>query len=177
MTCFFAPNIKTDNEKMIMAAHEVDLCAWPSAMHDINYNRSQLREYWTLFLAVVSKYIIRDKSDWGNVTLALIAHLLSTFLLYALGSMYLGETHAVLLSLLYRSLLWPYYISIYTGHILLSQAFFLASLFCLAHASQYNQDYLLIWPVRLLPSLFSSSASRKYPVLFLLLASLNFCRF
>lgn len=175
--CFFAPDIKTDNEKMIMAAHEVNLCAWPSKMHDIHYNRSQLREYWTLLLAIVSKYIIRDKSDWGNVTLALIAHLLSTFLLYALGSMYLGEKHAVLLSLLYASLMWPYYISIYTGHILLSQAFFLASLFCAAHASQYNQDYLLILAGGLIAiSFFSSSASRKYPVLFLLLVGLIFAK-
>ena len=110
---------------MILAAHEINCLAWPSRMHDISYNRSQLREYWTVFLAVVSRFIIHDKSDWGNVVLALIAHTVSAILLFWLASLYLSEMHAFLISMLYASLLWPYYISVYTGHILLSQAFFL----------------------------------------------------
>ena len=75
--CFFSPKVTTDNEKMILAAHEINCWAWPSKMHDIAYNRSQLREYWTIFLVFVSRLIIRDKSDWGNVVLALIAHAIS----------------------------------------------------------------------------------------------------
>lgn len=175
--CFFSPNINTDNEKMILAAHEIKFWAWPSKMHYIAYNRSQLREYWTIFLAVVSRLIIRDKSDWGNVVLALISHAVSTILLFWLASLYLTEMHAFLISMLYASLLWPYYISIYIGHILLSQAFFLGSLLCIANASgQYASLLLVFAGVLISISFFSSSASRKYPILFVLVAGFLFAK-
>ena len=175
--CFFSPKVTTDNEKMILAAHEIDFWAWPSKMHDITYNRSQLREYWTIFLAVVSRLIIRDRSDWGNVVLALIAHAVSTILLFWLASLYLKEMHAFLISMLYASLLWPYYISIYTGHILLSQAFFLGSLLCVASASGQYESLLIAMAGALVTiSFFSSSASRKYPVLFVLVSGFLFAK-
>lgn len=175
--CFFSPKVTTDNEKMILAAHEINCWAWPSKMHDIGYNRSQLREYWTIFLFFVSRLIIRDKSDWGNVVLALIAHAISAILLFWLSSLYLREMHAFLISMLYASLLWPYYISIYTGHILLSQAFFLGSLLCIANASgQYANLLLLLAGLLITISFFSSSASRKYPILFVLVAGLSFAK-
>ena len=171
--CYLSPNVTTDNEKMIWAAHEINLWAWPSKMHDIAYNRSQLREYWTIFLVVVSHLIIRDRSDWGNVVLALAAHAVSTILLFWLASLYLTEMHAFLISMLYASLLWPYYISIYIGHILLSQAFFLGSLVCFVNSSgDYEIPLLILAGALTTISFFSSSASRKYPVLFVLVAGL-----
>ena len=168
--CYFAPNVTTDNEKMVVAAHEINIWGWPSKMHEISYNRSQLREYWTIFLALISRYVLRDKSDWGNVVSALLAHVVSACLLFWLCSHYMSPFHSLLLSLLYASLLWPYYIAIYTGHILLSQALFIGALVSASAASILNERYLLLLAgVMIAMSFFSSSASRKYPVLFLVL--------
>ena len=44
-----------DNEKMVLSANEISLKDLPSKMHDISFNRSQMREYWTIFLRVLIK--------------------------------------------------------------------------------------------------------------------------
>ena len=53
--CYFGPFSRTDNEKIVKASNEIKILNWPSRMHSIKYNRSQLREYWTIFL-YISKY-------------------------------------------------------------------------------------------------------------------------
>ena len=40
----------TDNEKILFNAKKYKIFAWPSSMHDMPFNRAQLREFW--FLAV-----------------------------------------------------------------------------------------------------------------------------
>ena len=175
--CYFSPKVTTDNEKMILAANEISLSSWPSRMHDIPYNRSQLREFWTILLALISRYILREKSDYGNVVLALLSHVVSTGLLFWLSSLYLSDTHAFLIAIFYASLLWPYYISIYAGHILLAQAFFLGSLICLSNGILGDQKLWIFFAgILAAVSFFSSSASRKYPIIFLVVAFLLLAR-
>lgn len=171
--CYFYPNVNTDNEKMVRASHEISLWNWPSRMHDLDYNRSQLREYWTICLSIVSRYILRTKSDHANVTLALLSHLVSVVLLFWLASMFLSELHSFMLASFYATMMWPYYISIYTGHILLSQAFFLGALLCFVNGWPTSNLYLCcLSGILISASFFSSSASRKYPILFVLAISL-----
>ena len=175
--CYFGPNLQTDNEKMIWASNEISLSDWPSKMHDISYNRSQLREYWTICLKIVSRYIIGDKSDWGNVLLALVANMISTLLIFWLACLYLGELAAFLVAMLYATMLWPYYVSVYTGHILLSQALFLASLITLTIGLSDSSVLLLFASGFLIAaSFFASSASRKYPMIFTLIVAVFLAR-
>jgi hypothetical protein len=171
--CYFSPNVNTDNEKMVRASQEISLWNWPSRMHDLDYNRSQLREYWTICLSIVSKYILNTKSDHANVTLALLSQLVSVVLLFSLASRFLSEIHSLMLALFYATMMWPYYISIYAGHILLSQAFFLGALLCFVNGWPTGNIYTcFLSGILISASFFSSSASRKYPILFVLAISL-----
>ena len=54
--CYAGPDVLTDNEKMVRAANEVKFYQWPSKMHNIKYNRGQLREYWVLCLKILGKF-------------------------------------------------------------------------------------------------------------------------
>lgn len=171
--CYFSSNGTTDNEKMVQASQEISLWSWPSRMHDLDYNRSQLREYWTICLSIVSRFVLHTKSDHANVTLALLSHLVSVVLLFLLASVFLSELHSFMLASFYATMMWPYYISIYTGHILLSQALFLAALLSFVNGWPSGNMYLsCLSGILISASFFSSSASRKYPILFVLAVSL-----
>ena len=56
---FFLPDLKTDNEKMLIAASKIKIFSWPSKIHSIEnigeQSRSQSREYWTIMCAVFQK--------------------------------------------------------------------------------------------------------------------------
>ena len=63
--CYFAPNVTTDNEKMVVFAHEINIWGWPSnARNKLQQKPTEVLDY---FLALISRYVLRDKSDWGNV--------------------------------------------------------------------------------------------------------------
>ena len=81
----------------------------------------------------------------------------------------MSTSHSLLLSLLYGSLLWPYYIAIYTGHILLSQAFFIGALVSASAASISNERVLLLLAGVMIAMSFFSSCISEIPYLFLVL--------
>jgi len=172
-SCYWSAPLKTDNEKMVLSASKINLFDWPSKMHDINYNRSQQREYWTIFLKLILIFFNKkDLSDFNNILLALLANLFSPILIYFISSNYFNPNIGFLISLLYVTSLWSHYISIYIGHILLSQLFFLVSLLLIQISFNNNFDIsrglLLFFSGLFLGiSYFSSSASRKYVYLIL----------
>lgn len=167
-SCYWGAPLRTDNEKMVLAASKINLFDWPSKMHDINYNRSQQREYWTIFLKLILIFFNKkDLSDFNNILLALLANLFSPILIYFISSNYFNPNVGFLISLLYVTGLWSHYISIYIGHILLSQLFFLISLLLIQISFNNNFDIsnnllLFLSGIFLGISYFSSSASRKY---------------
>lgn len=158
---------------MVLASTELNFWSWPSKMHNIEYNRSQLREYWTIGLSIITKLIVRDKSDWANVVLGLISNFTSSVLLFLICENFLSETHSFLISAFYVTLMWPYYITMYIGHILLAQTFFLASILLFLNATESLESiFLFLSGVSIAISFFSSSASRKYPYLFVVIISI-----
>ena len=54
--CYPTPKTSTDNEKMVQSASKISLFDWPSKMHSVARNRSQLREYWTLCLNILGRF-------------------------------------------------------------------------------------------------------------------------
>ena len=78
--CYFGPALSTDNEKIVKASSEINPLDWPSKMHSIKYNRSQLREYWTICLHYLGKIKKDNLSDHMNISLALIANSVSSII-------------------------------------------------------------------------------------------------
>jgi len=167
--CYFSPSVSTDNEKIVRSADQVQLLDWPSKMHSIPLNRSQLREYWTLFIHILGRFKKDKFSDHMNITLALIANGVSSVLIYFVFSNYFSPTVGFVTSLLYITSFWPYHVAIFMGHIHLAQMFFLLAVLCLQAAESFQVpiSYLIYLSGGVLTavSFFSSSASRKYPVL------------
>jgi len=168
--CYFYGHLATDNEKLVQAAGEIDLLAWPSKMHTIPYGRSHLREYWVIALKLLMKITGMKGSDHVNITLALIANAFSAVLIFYVARSYFGEWAALFVFLLYVTCLWPYHVAIYMGHIHLAQAFFLSSVLALRLATVSPHLSLLFYlasGILIAVSFASSSSSRKFPALFL----------
>jgi hypothetical protein len=165
--CYFGPALTTDNEKIVKASSVINPLSWPSKMHSIEYNRSQLREYWTIclhYLGIVKK---DNLSDHMNVSLALIANSVTSILIFFVFKILFGNDIAFIIFLLYLTSQWPYHVAMYMGHIHLAQMFFLVSVLLLLLTSYVNFTAAIflffLGGIFSFVSFFSSSASRKYP--------------
>ena len=165
--CYFGPALSSDNEKVVRASLEISALDWPSKMHSIEYNRSQLREYWTIFLHLLGKIKKDNLSDHMNITLALIANSVSSILIFFVFKILFGTEIGFIIFLLYLTSFWPYYVAVYMGHAHLAQLFFLVSFLFLQLTSYVNfpaANFLFfLGGMFSIVSFFSSSASRKYP--------------
>jgi len=165
--CYFGPTVTSDNEKIVRSASQICLFDWPSKMHSIPGNRSQLREYWTLFIHVLGRFKKDNSSDHMNITLALLANAVSSILAYFVFSIYFNPTIGFVVALLYITSFWPYHVAIYMGHVHLAQMFFLSAIIFLQTTEMVDigSAYILFLCGGLFTavSFFSSSASRKYP--------------
>lgn len=164
-------SINTDNSKMVRQAAALKLFGWLSAMHRPALGRAQCREYWVFFLSIMQR-ILKDKhSDAANVRLALVSHGVSAVLLYGIVSRYGSPLLGLFISVLYLSSFWPVQVSLYVGHVLLSQAFFLLAVAFTLKASAAALATAWLWDLfsgmAAAVSFFSSSSSRKYIPLFL----------
>ena len=170
--CFFTGSNTTDSEKMVRMAEEIKFFSWPSRMHRIPYGRGQLREYWVLGLRIVGRFHKNKISDHLNVSLAAIANFVSTILIYLIASHLTNPYIGVFCSLLYATSFWPYQVAIYMGHIHLAQMFFLSAVFALERASASGLSAAAAWTclsgMLCAASFVSSSASRKYPPMYVL---------
>ena len=171
-TSFFLPNNLTDNEKMLRAAKIINIFDWPSKMHQIKFNRSQYREYWTIMCSTLMKIFKNQKNDFVTIILGLLANFFSTILIYFIFSNYFDQTIGLIASLIYLTSFWSYHICLFIGHVVLSQMFFLLSILFL----QLTNDQTIFIQLFLFAlagsfsviSFASSSASWKYPPLALI---------
>ena len=165
--CYFGPALSSDNEKVVRASLEISALDWPSKMHSIDYNRSQLREYWTIFLHLLGKIKKDNLSDHMNITLALISNSVSSILIFFVFKILFGTEIGFIIFLLYLTSFWPYHVAVYMGHAHLAQMFFLVSFLFLQLTSYVNfpaANFLFfLGGMFSFVSFFSSSASRKYP--------------
>ena len=167
--CYFQGHRSTDNEKIVKMAGEFNLLSWPSRMHAIPYGRGHLREYWVIATKLLMKITGIKDSDHVNVVLALIANIASAILIFYIARSYFGAVPALFVFLLYVTCIWPYHVAIYMGHVHLSQAFFLSSILALRLTDEYSAlsfFFYLASGLLIGISFSSSSASRKFPVLF-----------
>ena len=111
--CYFGPALSSDNEKVVRASLEISALDWPSKMQSIEYNRSQLREYWTIFLHLLGKIKKDNLSDHMNITLALIANSVSSILIFFVFKILFGTEIGFIIFLLYLTSFWPYYVAVY----------------------------------------------------------------
>ena len=172
--CYFIGSLSTDNEKVVRASSEISILDWPSKMHSIDYNRSQLREYWTIFLHLLGKIKGDNLSDHMNITLSLIANCISSILIFFIFKNLFGIEIGFIIFLLYVTSFWPYYVSLYMGHVYLAQMFFLISVLFLQLTGYvdfiFANIFFFMSGIFAFVSFFSSSASRKYPpILFIAL--------
>ena len=80
--CYFSHSLSTDCEKIVRSADQIRLFEWPSKMHSLPNNRSQLREYWTMSIHILGKFMKDKFSDHMNITLSLLANTVSSVLIY-----------------------------------------------------------------------------------------------
>lgn len=168
--CYFAGNLRTDNEKVVRMATEIGFLRWPSRMHSLPYGRGQLREYWVLGLKLLMKVTRMKPSDHLNVTLALAANAVSAVAIFFIARHYFGDLAGLFGFSLYVTCVWPYHVAVYMGHVLLSQALFLLSVLALIMTGSVAGAELplyLVAGILIGMSFSSSSSSRKYPLLFL----------
>jgi len=163
---YFIPNRKTDNEKMIMAARDLNLKKWPSLMHRSNLSRGQLREFWVMSLALLIQKFNFKTCEATNVALSLVAHTLSTLSLYVICNDFIAPVFSFVVSLLYLFSSWTYQVALYAGHVILAQMWFSFSIVLLnIYSLSENLIFIALSSVCIAISFFSSSASRKYPYL------------
>ena len=166
---FRSPNIETDNEKVLNAALRFKLFSWPSKIHEIKNARCELREYWAIGLKIISLLFPKKykSKEIINVSLSLFSHFVSTLLIYYILNNYFGEIPALFCLALYAFSFWPYQVSIYYGHIIYSQMWFLISVSCLVTAFSSNTFMMMVLSfiggITTVICFASSSSSRKYP--------------
>ena len=170
--CYFGLALASDNEKVVRASSMISLLDWPSKMHSIDLNRSQLREYWTIFLHLLGKFKKDNLSDHMNITLALVCNSVSSILIFFVFKILFGTEIGFIIFMLYLTSFWQYYVALYMGHIHLALMFFLLSLLLLLLTSYVNfavaNFFFFLGGMLSLVSFFSSSASRKYPPMLLI---------
>lgn len=163
---FFTGHNSSDNEKMVRMASEIRFWDWPSKMHSISYGRGQLREYWVLGLNLIRRFFKNKISDHLNIVLALFSNLISSILIYFIGSNYFSREVGFIVALFYITSFWSYEVAIFMGHIHLAQMFILFSIYFiqLTEAASFQHQLLLFFFAGLFYaiSFASSSASRKY---------------
>ena len=143
---FFAPKIKTDNEKMLALASQVGkkgLILWPGSIHNLNNGkgRAELREYWVFFIAIVQKIFPKENriTEHVNITASIISHCLSTLLIYFISTYFIPDYYAFLVSTIYLFSTWSTEVVLFLGHIIYAQFWFLCSLGLILIA-YINQD-------------------------------------
>ena len=99
-----------------------------SSMHNLPLNRAQLREFWFLAISVISKFF-KNSNDIIIVSLSLLSNFLSSILIFLIIAKLFNQETATIITLFYLTSLWPYQLSLYVGHILFSQFWFLLSIF------------------------------------------------
>ena len=160
----------TDNEKIITNAKKFKLFSWVSSVHQMKLNRAQLREFWFLTISIISKFF-KKPSEIIIVGLSLFSNFISTILIYLIFENLFDAKISLIISLFYLSSLWPFQISLYVGHIIFSQVFFLLSIFILLIHEKFLISFFpfFISGALLMISFSSSSSSRKFPPLVLLI--------
>lgn len=165
--CFSGADKVTDNEKMLVAATNLNLLDWPSKMHSGGRSRAETREYWVIALRIFQVFFKRKVSEHVNFTLALAANCASSILIYFVVSNYFNTNVGMIVSLIYSTSLWPYQIIFVIGHVHLAQMFFLLAILSIQLSSIFTGLYTLLFyllgGVFSICSFVSSSASRKYP--------------
>lgn len=174
--CFWAPNVKTDGEKMLITTceyNEKGFFTWPGRIHFLNNGngRAELREYWIICLSFLQRVFPKKEriSEHLNVTLSLTSHCLASILIYFLSNFFLPNHISFFISIIFLTSTWSTEVAIYYGHVLLAQFWFLCSMgfVLLAHANQTSNFnfYIYLFISGFLSSicLNSSSASRKFP--------------
>jgi len=163
---YFNKKLATDNEKMMETAYLINLKAWPSKMHEINFSRGQLREVWVLALSIMLKIFKFEKSERTNIRLSLISHWINVLIIFQLAINFIPSNEAFVLSLIYLSSAWTYQVALYLGHVIFSQTWALISILLLVYHFKFTEIfYLFLSAICIALSFFSSSASRKFPYL------------
>ena len=110
---FFAPNVRTDNEKMLRVASELGnhgLINWPGSIHNLNdgKGRAELREFWIIFISFIQKLLPKEKklTEHVNITLSIISHSVSTLLIYSISDYFIPSYYAFLISTIYLFSTW-----------------------------------------------------------------------
>ena len=168
--CYLGPSVSTDNEKIVLSSTKIKFFDWPCRMHEDIKNRSQLREYWTIFLYIIGLFRKKYKfSEHLPISASLLSNCLSSILVYFIFSNYFNDPIiGLVISLLYITTFWPYHCAVYWGHLHLSQMFFLFSILFLQFAEKGYFFMFLISGLFTGISYFSSTASRKFPILMFL---------
>jgi hypothetical protein len=179
--CFAGGEMSTDNEKMLYAASKISFFNWPSKIHSIENSRAETREYWVIFIKLLQIFYKNKITDHVNFTLALIANCVSAILIYFIMCNYFNSNVGVIVSLLYSSCIWAYQIIFVIGHVHLSQMFFLLTVLTLQMTSILDNVYSVYLyffaGVLTITSFVSSSASRKYPLLAIIVLVFSFQEF
>ena len=160
----------TDNEKILFNAKKYKIFAWPSSMHDMPFNRAQLREFWFLAVSIISKIFMKS-NDIIIVSLSLLSNFISIIFIFLIFNHLFNQETAFIVTLFYLTSLWPYQISFYVGHILFSQVWFLFSIFILTLHQIYDLQFISFFLAGafLVLCFASSSSSRKFPPLIIAL--------
>lgn len=165
--CFLGGKMSTDNEKMLKVASQIKLSSWPSGMHRFSFGRGQLREFWVMGVSLMGRLYDRPVVEHVNVSLGLLAHAISGILSFIILSHFFGVWPAFFCALLYLGSYWGYQVSIYLGHVIFSQMWFLLALVPLIWVNTEDMSSLLGLSLAsgALTAIcfFASSASRKYP--------------
>ena len=166
---FFNKKNGTDNEKMLVAASQYKITNWLSKIHEIKNARSELREIWVLFLAIMIKIFKFPKREFTNVTLSLLSNFGINLIIFLIFENLYNPLIGFITALTYTFCFWSYQVGIYLGHILLSSFFALLSLYLIILIDINNNFLNIIYSFLagffLIISFSSSSASRKYPPL------------
>lgn len=167
--CYFAGNMRTDNEKVVQMATDIRFLHWPSRMHALKYGRGQLREYWVLGLRLLMKITGMKPDDHVNIVLALLSNAISAIVIFFIANHYFGNVAGIFAFGVYITCLWPYHVSIFMGHVLLAQALFLLAVLALVLTDAMPALAIPLYVasgVLAGMSFSSSSSSRKYPFMF-----------
>ncbi len=169
-TTFFGKKNSCDSEKNIKAGINSRIFDSLSSVNFLENARSQCRELHFFFSKLFNKIFFNNViEDKVHIFLHLTCNFIFSIFFFLFFREIFNDEISFFLSLIFVFSMWPYQVCIYWGHIILSSMWFMISIYLTTFLNA-NLDIINIYFITSFISLFcclsyfSSSSSRKYPL-------------
>ena len=155
-----------DGVRQVRAAARSRQWRWPSDMHADGMDKARMKDAGVLGVAIFQRLLKDDQGPAPLTAVALIAHTISSILLFVAAQAYWSTPVAWLVVMLYLGCFWPYQVALLGGFQGLAQMFLLGAVVCFQQAEHAASLVLVVWylaaGILIGCMMFASASGRKF---------------